>query len=649
MTFNTGNPVPSWDPRDLIDNADVVDEYVNSAANTVTTRTGVEKRTLASIENEAVQVISDFENAGGILTTAAEAAKNQAQIFRNEAGIFAGQAESARDDAVAVVYSGDATLEPAPGSIPVARADATIDYDWVGATRLPTIKPSLLLDFANSKTLDPRATYTCASPVPYYDGKSTVRAGENLVLQSEAFQTGNWTKARNTATADNVVAPNGTLTADTMTVSETSVSGAAIYNNPLTIAPAGVFVASWHVKQTSTDWVRVGAFNGVNAAFVYLNVTTQSVGTIGVAGTGFTYMDAGFEASSEGFLRVWVKFSTTGTAFAMILHIACAGDGSVACTLGDTAALWGAQLERRDFVTAYTPTTTAPITRYQPLLLEAPANTPAFDHDPVTGECLGLASWGQATNRALWSDDLANAVWAATNVDVASNQYIAPDGTLTADLLTATDANGTLIQDLGTVASAAKTGLFMVRSVTGSVTFDLTMDGGATLSERTATQDWVVVRILQTVANEDFGIRLRVSGDRLIAWRGGVVTGNYSGPPIKTEGSQVTRAAMVHTPQAGSGALGEGALYAEYQAASGTAIASIGTAAITAPDANTNKTVVAYDSTSRLTSTNGATATSASGSLGAAGLTLPVINGHFKKVAVYSKKPTQTQTEALTA
>jgi len=131
MTFNTGNPVPSWDPRDLIDNADVVDEYVNSAAETVTTRTGVEKRTLASIENEAVQVITDFENAGGVLTTAAEAAKNQAQVFRNESEFFAGQAEQARDDAVAVVYSGDATLEPAPGSIPVARADGTIDPGWL--------------------------------------------------------------------------------------------------------------------------------------------------------------------------------------------------------------------------------------------------------------------------------------------------------------------------------------------------------------------------------------------------------------------------------------------------------------------------------------------------------------------------------------
>jgi len=51
MTFNTGNPVPSWDPRDLIDNADVVDEYVNSANPTVTNRLAQDRRTLAGIDD----------------------------------------------------------------------------------------------------------------------------------------------------------------------------------------------------------------------------------------------------------------------------------------------------------------------------------------------------------------------------------------------------------------------------------------------------------------------------------------------------------------------------------------------------------------------------------------------------------------------
>lgn len=51
--FNTGNPVPSNDPRDLDDNAMHVDELVNSTELTYTDRLGTERLTMAGIEAEA--------------------------------------------------------------------------------------------------------------------------------------------------------------------------------------------------------------------------------------------------------------------------------------------------------------------------------------------------------------------------------------------------------------------------------------------------------------------------------------------------------------------------------------------------------------------------------------------------------------------
>lgn len=51
--FNTGNPVPSNDPRDLDDNAMHVDELVNSTELNFTDRLGTERLTLAGIEAEA--------------------------------------------------------------------------------------------------------------------------------------------------------------------------------------------------------------------------------------------------------------------------------------------------------------------------------------------------------------------------------------------------------------------------------------------------------------------------------------------------------------------------------------------------------------------------------------------------------------------
>jgi hypothetical protein len=51
--YNTGNPVPSIDPRDLDDNAKVLDQFVNGTEETYTDRKGVERLTLFGIGNDA--------------------------------------------------------------------------------------------------------------------------------------------------------------------------------------------------------------------------------------------------------------------------------------------------------------------------------------------------------------------------------------------------------------------------------------------------------------------------------------------------------------------------------------------------------------------------------------------------------------------
>lgn len=51
--YNTGNPVPSIDPRDLDDNAKHIDEAVNSTSPTFVDRKGATRKTLAGIEADA--------------------------------------------------------------------------------------------------------------------------------------------------------------------------------------------------------------------------------------------------------------------------------------------------------------------------------------------------------------------------------------------------------------------------------------------------------------------------------------------------------------------------------------------------------------------------------------------------------------------
>jgi len=66
--YDTGNPVPSIDPRDLDDNAKHVDELVNSTLPTFVDRLGVTRRTLAGIE-------ADNSNLGGNLLNSTDPAK----------------------------------------------------------------------------------------------------------------------------------------------------------------------------------------------------------------------------------------------------------------------------------------------------------------------------------------------------------------------------------------------------------------------------------------------------------------------------------------------------------------------------------------------------------------------------------------------
>jgi hypothetical protein len=57
----------------------------------------------------------------------------------------------------------------------------------------PATLPSLNLDFANSKQLDPRIAFTRTSPATYYDGKTVVKAEENLLTRSQEFDNAAWT------------------------------------------------------------------------------------------------------------------------------------------------------------------------------------------------------------------------------------------------------------------------------------------------------------------------------------------------------------------------------------------------------------------------------------------------------------------------
>lgn len=90
------------------------------------------------------------------------------------------------------------------------------------------------------------------------------------------------------------------------------------------------------------------------------------------------------------------------------------------------------------------------------LIKTASASIPRFDHNPTTGESLGLLVESRRTNLMPYSEDLSN--WQLSESSVSTNAVISPDGTLTADKLEENTATNQHLwfRDIGAVSIGAK-------------------------------------------------------------------------------------------------------------------------------------------------------------------------------------------------
>jgi hypothetical protein len=73
------------------------------------------------------------------------------------------------------------------------------------------------------------------------------------------------------------------------------------------------------------------------------------------------------------------------------------------------------------------------------IMRTAGVNEPRFDHDPITGQSLGLLIEESRSNLLVNSDDFNS--WTKNNYNVSTNVITAPDGTLTADKIIPTNLN----------------------------------------------------------------------------------------------------------------------------------------------------------------------------------------------------------------
>ena len=429
-----------------------------------------------------------------------------------------------------------------------------------------SIRPSLNLDFANSKTLDPRITFTRASSGVYYDGYSSVKAEENLFYYSQEFDNAYWDKVRVDLTANDTTAPDGTTTAEKLAQASGETIGGAVYKLGFSLVNGSYYTLSIFAKAgTNRNFVglRENVSGGNNTT--WFNLSTGAVGTTDANHTA-TITDAG-----NGWYRCSITF-LSGTTSGNLTYYVYETDGSTTVTDNQGFIyVWGGQVEERDTATAYTPTTSSPIIKYQSQLQTAQSNVARFDHNPTTGESLGLLIEESRTNLNTFSTPTS-----VNNGTTFTNSAIAPDGTLTASEI---KDNGTaIIYGNSSVVSltAGNSYTFSYYAKLGSYTgnvgillylnafgnnldayFDLTT--GTVSGTPSAGLDgygitdvgngWYRIYVTATCTTTDARQHQMIRVDAIQAnktfyvWGFQVEQGSFPTSYIKTTGSQVTRSA----------------------------------------------------------------------------------------------------------
>jgi hypothetical protein len=190
---------------------------------------------------------------------------------------------------------------------------------------------------ANTQRID----YSTGTPALLVEEQRT-----NLVTYSEQFDNINWTKVSSTITDNTVIAPDGTLTADTITAITNSGyvtrGGFPVTNSTLSV----------YVKQGVGTRFSLGTSGASNDDFAIFNLGTGTV-----VSTGANNVAASITSVGNGWYRLTVtRGATLGTAIFIGFLVSGA-------TTNDYHYIWGSQVEAALSVSSYIPTELLTVTR----------------------------------------------------------------------------------------------------------------------------------------------------------------------------------------------------------------------------------------------------------------------------------------------
>lgn len=441
---------------------------------------------------------------------------------------------------------------------------------------LPTSKPSLLLDFANSNNVDPTISFSRSSTATYW-GKEKVKAEQNLIPHSKDFSASTWTNYGPVVSYQSaVVAPDGSsgvylITAGAANTFQYIRHATGLFNT-------GMMVASLYVKNVNSPYITLNIENW-SSRFSYIIFDT-STNTISATGDNDNYQNTvgSVEDAGNGWYRLVLvtdhfRHTTSGDIRAGLGPsndgVASTFGSDVFAGSGESFYAWGFQLEYRDTVTEFTETEGSRITNYLRKLETASLNTPRLEYDPITNQRKGLLIEEGRTNLEVNSEDFTQWSKSLSGIDISSNVIVTLDGTVTGDKIKKTESTAHLSSTVTVVsgdeitisvfAKADTLNWLAIRTISGTADqdyfyFDLVngVIGASSIGGQNIENcgnGWFRCSVTVTANDVSLNYRLYpVLGDEnaggtgnIYLWGAQVESGSFPTSYIKTEASQVTR------------------------------------------------------------------------------------------------------------
>jgi len=354
----------------------------------------------------------------------------------------------------------------------------------------PSVRPTLDLNFAATKRLDPRITFSRGSVGTYHDSTGTIQiaaphvarfdhnpatgeslgllveeARTNLRIYSSAPNASNSYRIYGNATYNAaVVAPDGTATA-TLITGNGSSSGFDNYPNDYGSNGGAVQTYSFYVRNVNATSLQISMGGYGNPTYTFTFATETGVANAAASGSGFQKL-------SNGWYRIWL----TGTKSNQFWYQQAYIDNGSATSA--SMYFWGIQLESAaSFPTSYIPTpatftgraSTATFYNSSGIIQTAAAGvarSAAFfpDSNGVMRPA-GLLLEAAGTNGSTYSEDASS--WGnvgGQSTLTATNVVAAPDGTTTADNIYGASGQWTAKEMLVSTLTVPN-GSFLVMSV----------------------------------------------------------------------------------------------------------------------------------------------------------------------------------------